>query len=281
MIGYRPLNFGFGDQGEPWKVVDRFRSTYWSGVDARYYFNNIQVEDVIQCNYQIIEQVTPHYGYASHTPDRMRHGTRLVVGEITLNFKRDGFLFSLLAALRTQGKGEIWLPSKPAGGNAPGSDGRPVMPATITPDALAAASLLDADLSPEKLRQAVDNYKRSTRGPTITKSKYPAEILRGRGAFETRDEGFDLNIIFGSVLRSGLALEYDSAGASYTRTPLERQHEKEWRVATGRKLVGVSLMTSATHIDDSGRNVLETYTFQARDVQILSFEDLGDPGEDA
>ena len=46
-----PLTFNYPStplSGEEWRVVDRFDSSYWSGRDVCYYFNNIKLDEVIQ-----------------------------------------------------------------------------------------------------------------------------------------------------------------------------------------------------------------------------------------
>lgn len=272
-----PLTFNYPStplSGEEWRVVDRFDSSYWSGRDVCYYFDNIKLDEVIQLTWQAFEKVTPFYGYASYIPDALVHGQRLISGEISMNFKREGYMFSLLNLVKTTRPEDVWVTTKNKKGN-PIDTSVSDWGISSSPSA-AAASLKTGELSPAQVRKLVqEQYQKEI--SSSNSSKFPAVIEARAGMYETRKGGFDINIIFGADLRNELALRYDGNSEAYAdviRVPSEHIGDN---VATGIKLIGASISGKGKTIGDDGRPILETYSFMARDIRILNVEDLDSP----
>ena len=267
-----------------WQLVDKYDSSYWSGGHVDVYANDVLL-DSVQVSYQIVERVHPYYGYASYVADRMHHGTRLVTGELTLNFKRYNYLFSLLSYLR-QGKGrdllpvpkEISVPRTDEERNADGSTGlvkvRPPVPyeSDATPISQSKASTLSATqlrrlLNARKKAHDEDQYLVNT---DIGQDVYPSNVQTTLGMFATRPSGFELNIIHGAGLVSAQTLRFHTEDDYSLKMGSTHDIQYTPNPGTGLKILGVELQGDAKVIDDSGRPVLETYTFQARDVVPMS-----------
>lgn len=255
--------------GEEWSVVDRFDSSYWSGREVVYYFDNVRLDEVIQLSYQVVERATPFYGYASYVPDVIVHGQRLISGEISMNFKRDGYIFSLLNLLRSEDPGEIWSNL----GNTRDLTGKKSDWGNSSSPSAAASSLKSGELSPAQLKQVVqERYLQEIN--SSQSNNYPAVVQTTGGLYATRKKGFDINIIFGADLRSELALRYDGNSGAYAdiiRVPSEQVSDN---IATGVKIIGASISGKGRTISDDGRPVAETFTFTARDLVVLNPQDI-------
>ncbi len=253
---------------EEWKIVDRFDSTYWSGLDAQVYFDNVLLNETIQINYVVSEQIRPYYGYASYTAQRIHHGARIIQGEITMNYKRDGYLFSLLNYIRMNNDADPLLPIP----SAPG-DGSPIKYSNETYGPALWEQIKDEGLSGKVVNEIVSKSKKQTIDEATINRQVPV-VLKNFGMFETRTEGFDINIIFGANLDSAKALRwldddnYDIS-AAYQGDSWIIQEPQGVVASTGIKLIGVSLAGVAKNVVDDGRPLLETYSFQAKDVMIL------------
>lgn len=261
---------------EDWKLVDQFDSTYWSGLDVQIFANNILIDEAIQVSYAISEQTRPYYGYASYVPDRIYHGARLIQGELSLNFKRDGYLFSLLNLLRQQSNTNIWLPGRNyVGGDATIAETNPPLPynnAPWGPQLWEQAKTEGVD--PKVINAMITKYRSSREGKVY---EYEPTVQERAGMFETKVDGFDINVVFGANLSAAHTLRYID-GDSYDVTLADGTkypdgaviQEKQGALAsTGIKLIGVSIMGLARTINDDGRPIIETYSFHAKDIQIL------------
>lgn len=254
---------------EKWRIVDQYNTTYWSGLDIRVYFNNFRIDQATQVSYQIIEQVRPVYGYASFVADRMVQGQRLVAGEITLNFKREGYLFSLINALSSQ---EQWL----VGSN--GSTVNPLQTAAteyglFNYNANTIQDLKNGNYKGRNLSKIVEDvYQKELLNPAS--DIFPAQVKNDNAMFFSKKEGFDINIIYGAQVKSELTLRYDGSGNSYPDITKNVESRLDNRPATGIKIVGAYLSSSAKTISDDGRPIMETYSFQAKNVQVLDIADL-------
>jgi hypothetical protein len=256
---------------EQWKILDKFDSTYWSGLDVQLYANNVALGEALQLSYIINEQVRPYYGYSSYVPDRIYHGSRLIQGEISLNFKRDGYIFSLLKLLSQQDSDDVWLPSAYRTSTAVHGAQKPIDFSNTPYGPQLWEQIVDNELTPEQIKAIT---KKVEYGSETTVNTYSPDINTSQGVFETRAEGFDLNIVFGGSLSSTQTLRALEEG-DYS---LEAYREWEGAIApvigalptsTGLKIIGVSIMNVARTIADDGRPVVETYSFQAKDIVVL------------
>lgn len=249
----RPYNPVFN---ETWKVVDRFDSTYWSGLDVSYYAETVKLDEVVQLTYQINERLTPLYGYADHVSYRMVHGQRLVTGEFSMNFKRDGYVFTLLDLVKNPDP-------------APAQAAKPVsrQQATKSPSGGAAAV---KDLSGDYLAAVVQEMRQAELYSSPTPSAARA-IPTNTGMFEI-ENGFNLNIIFGARLNGEQQLRFDASNLPITDriTIDEKPSGDPSRTPTGVRIEGVSIGGFSRMIGDDGRPVMETYSFMAKNLRPLT-----------
>jgi len=261
--------------GENWRTVDRFDSSYWSGLDVSYFAENVQLEEVIQLSFQIMEHVVPYYGYADYVAHSVIHGQRVVTGELSMNFKRDGYIYSLMDIIRKTQAGSVWLPNN---SNKDGPVDASYHPWGLSQQNAAADTLKSGMLGGNQTKAIVQEmYQRELLGAP-TKGKYNATVRQDIGMFETREGGFDINIIFGARIRSEMMLRFDANNEVYTDSTTLTGRRKDFRVATGLKLVGVSISGASRMISDDGRPIVETYPLLAKDVRVLSIDDV-DPGK--
>lgn len=257
---------------EDWKIVDRFDSTYWSGLDLQVYFNNILINEAIQINYVISEQIRPYFGYASYVASRIHHGARIIQGEISLNFKRHGYLFSLLNLIKSK-SGNIMSIDDTKKSTA-SEEKVPVSPLNVVYGADIWSQILSQGISADLAKEVTKKNKLLTE-QEVNQSQ--SSISMTQAAFETKLSGFDINIVFGSNLNAGRSLRWigaDEYSLDYTdgsyADGMVMQEQTGVPVSTGIKLVGVSIAGLAQPINDDGRPLVETYSFQAKDLMILS-----------
>jgi len=278
MAAYNPLSRKYGI-GEDWKLVDQFGSTYWSGQDVAVYANDILLEDALQINYQVSEQVRPYYGYASYTAQKMYHGARIIAGELSLNFKRDGYIFSLLDYLTKSNKG-IGRNTPPQPQQTSNVVGRQPLPFLTDQGEVLAGDI--ENLTPDQIAAFAKNIKAgrmaATQQISTPNGSYEAVVKTNQGAFQTTESGFDLTIVYGANLAQTRALQFQTTQDFYSdgavTQPYNYDSQKSNINCTGVKLIGVSIMGQARSLNDSGQVYIETYSFQARDLQVLEMSEL-------
>jgi hypothetical protein len=70
---------------------------YYSGAgQAALYIGDVFVDEVTSFSYSVQQSKMPIYGYASQLFDRVSHGTVLVQGQFSINFKESGYLWLVL-----------------------------------------------------------------------------------------------------------------------------------------------------------------------------------------
>jgi hypothetical protein len=257
---------------EQWRLVDRFDSTYWSGKDVKVYFDNIRIREAVQVSYQVLEQIMPVYHYSDYVPTRMVQGQRLVVGEITTNFKRDGYLYSLIKALADE-KDTRWLDN-----GRSREVNKPAQTLVTEYGLLGYSDQSVADLKQGKykgkdLKKIVETiYEKNLQSSDY--GAFSPDVNNRQPMFFTGLEGFNLTLVFGSQLKNEQILRYNANGDAYPDITNTREPRTDQRVATGKSIISVYLGGSSTVVDDSGRPIMETLTFQAKNVQVLDIKDL-------
>ncbi len=233
-----------------WRVVDRYDTSYYTGLDVRVVLGNTVLDEVVGLSFEVVENVTPLYGYASYTFDRAVRGTRVVRGQFTINFKRSGYI--------------LWQASQVAlTGKAPVRAREQVDRA------------LDLLRSGDKsaVRQEIQNQLLARRSP--------AEVIRAlRDAYWGHQEArpashslfpdtdrypLRLVIIYGDPLLK------DSRGGVFLQPPMEvtagiKEVTRADEMYQIEQIVDVQIVSFSKAIDDSGRNLLEQYQFIARDI---------------
>jgi hypothetical protein len=279
-----------------YRLVDRFDSSYWSGKDVTVFAEDVLIDDALQITFQVMEQVRPYYHYSHFEATRIHHGTRTITGELTLNFKRSGYMYSLLSYLRQKNVGDFssrhpteevdrtvkenWYGSQDMA-PYPGAvfdSVRPVVPFATMP--WGPVDLAEVrNLAASEVRRILDQKEKLTSQNTKwveqadSESTYAPNISVTSGVFETRFGGFDLNIIYGGSIDDGRVLRYyddDDYALSHSAAELSYQPQ----VGTGLRIVGVELMGSTLMVDDSGRPLTETYAFMARSFEILRASEI-------
>lgn len=251
-----------GQSYENYKLVDKFDTTYWSGYDVEVYVEDIYVDEAVQLNWQVLERIQPYYHYNSYVPTRLHHGSRIINGELTINSKQSGYILSLLEQVRTQGTAFSPTPNEEKPFRFEESNGVSFDPPTANKDALAAY-----------IKNYQNSVKLQDQKVESVYQKVSPRTINYAGMFETTSKGFDLSVIFGAKLDSSLTLSYSTDNNYYARnsiTPLENVTKP----VTGFKLQGVSIMGSSMSIDDSGRNIMETFSFQARNIVRMSGQEI-------
>ena len=266
-LNVRPPNYSIGEQ---WKLVDKYDSTFWSGQDVAIYANNIKIQDAVQMNYQVLEPIRPLYHYSSFVADRMIHGQRIIAGEFSIHYKKDGYIFSLVSALS---KEENWLT-----GSRNRELNNPIRTVSTENglfryDAATVDAIKNGKYKGKNLSQIVEKIHNNELLDSDAQI-YPPIVHNERGMFWTKDGGFDINIVFGTNLRSEQTLKYN--GSDHMIADITKNDDKKLnsKVATGTKLIGVELGGYTKTIADDGRSIMETYTFQATNTQPINFEDL-------
>jgi hypothetical protein len=272
-----------------YKLLDRFDSSYWAGTDLEIQVRSSEGEDwvllqrAIQVTYQLLEQVIPLFGYASWVADRFHHGSRIITGELSLTLARYGEFLALIDLLTT-GKGSARNPDP----QQPATMG-PTTPAfnTILGDgsgagaigAVIAASIGDLfGLSAPQASMLAATWKNSVTAQQAAADPFSnlatPKIDRNGPIYSIHPKiGFDMRIVLGGSQDVPKALKYVGSNA-YSLTQPVTQPLDEYRAATGIILHGVNLGSSSMMLDDSGRALIETYSFMANDISIVSYEDL-------
>lgn len=268
-----------------WKTVDQYFQTYWSGLDARIYANDTLLDEVISLQWGLEEAVMPLFGYHDYVFRKAAHGSRRVQGAFTINFKRDSYLYELLRTLNqpaaTQSQfAKVAHPSLTAAardGNATLDD---FMAYVSTGEGPSGPGKGQLRLDPERLSEVAHAFEDAIwqgLSPQADQSNSLAGLLKFTPANQPRfqlSEAFDLHVQFGHRrVRTG---EADPQNPGKGRLLNTRQFNPEAGlvtdidapvpISTYTRLVGVELTGVSRLVDDSGRPILEAYTFLARDV---------------
>ena len=92
----QPINYNFDRSKETAK------KEYFSGANVRVYFGDVWIDQMASISFELQEQVTPVYGFHSHTFDRVSRGSRIVQGSFSLNFTENGYLQTILDSLASR-----------------------------------------------------------------------------------------------------------------------------------------------------------------------------------
>lgn len=75
---------------------------YYCGTNAKVFFGDIWVDDIVTIQYNIKQDKEPIYGYASQNFDAIARGTIIVQGSFTIAFKEMGYLNVVTNVLESQ-----------------------------------------------------------------------------------------------------------------------------------------------------------------------------------
>ena len=247
-----------------YKIVDAFDTAYWSGSDvsvfARTSKGHVLLDEAVQLSYSIQEQVMPYYSYNRFVFDEVHHGTRIINGELTINFKHSGYVFALLKSI-TELVGPQSVPTA-----TPKSVTTSVqslgLAQTKLQDPSVAADFVNQYRQIYDLQQQDQVYGQLNTQPVSTKAMF--------------NSPFDLDILFGAQYNNSLTLKIqDGADEFYTDgLVIANQDNLNQPILMGRRLVDVHIMGITKTMADDGRPFMETYTFIAQDVQTLTSRDI-------
>ena len=249
---------------DQWRVVDRFDTSYYNGLDVRVMLGDYVLSEVVGLSYELMENATPLFGYASYTYDRVVRGTRLIRGQFTINFKQAGYI--------------VWLVNRyltvASGGQLSGTRR---LQASITGLRKGESNL---PAIRDDIRRAV---QRRVKGQS-DEIEHVVNALRTHFWGETSPSGREdvpyAPIFMQSDVPLRLFIAYadpqlkDARGV-FLQRPVDTVDGRPvvTSTVTGRaelfqaeELVGVQILGYSKAIDDSGRNLLEQYQFIARDI---------------
>lgn len=265
---------------EQYKLINEFDTTFWSGLDVQVYAGNIWLKQCIQLNYQILENVRVFTHYNHYVPTRFRHGTRMIQGELSINFTRDSYMISLLQRLQETDPEKMMLPRNTGGGtSADGTQtGDPILYGVYGGGVQQSGKLATEDFNADQARDFILNRKRMLEQEERRLSSRAPTIPQNAGIFQTLDNGFDINIVFGAFLTNPMTLKYVADEQDYyadgATVPDLRPNPSP--IGTGLKLVGVEIQGCARSMADDGRPLVETYSFLAKDIRILQQTEVSD-----
>lgn len=334
---------------EPWHLVDEYNSTYWSGLDANVFFNGIHIEEIVQIQYQVVESVTPYYGYAYYTAQRMHRGQRIISGNFLINFKQSGYLFGLLETFKTNGRSSYFdpgtdpnTPLPPDSGDiepstswnqAPSASQQtppakvgevasfsgskqktfspfesldaavantnswlPLIPPNTAANSNTQAASLDTKSFLETTRSKVESLSSQDNAPPADQAFITRQFAQWRAAswhsdpaylseknrqffgsnpssrrplYKGPKAGISVKIAYGNPMIETQTLRRNALG-EYIRQGTDASYFGNAIVSTIDMLTGVEITGVTKVVDDSGRPVLEQYSFLARDYMDIT-----------
>jgi hypothetical protein len=265
------------DGSRSWKTTDQFFSTYWGGLDARIYANDVLMDEILVLQYTVQEAVMPLFSYADYTFGSVMHGARRVQGSFTINYKRESYLFELLRTLAHE-----TFVARPTPYNSEAYRIARGGAATLEHFIALAASDGNTEkdesgrikVDPELLNRVASDFERAIWGQdsltpadgTSSVNQVVTEALHSTSRSGPRFEvpgRFDLNIHFGSSQR--MPFQKTRIVGFNDVQPVDNS-QVDVAVQTNLRILDVALTGVEKTVDDSGRPVLENYTFIARDV---------------
>jgi hypothetical protein len=235
-------------------VVDEFNSAYWSGVDVSIFFNDMYIDDIVNIQYQVSENTLPLYSYGDYTYRSVARGSRIIQGSFSINFKRSFYIPLVLKELKNIKAGS----SKEDVRTSNKMKSSIISQFPSTPEEILGASrhnstggfnyaILD-EIRQKNIEKfwgaedrSVETSARNTNSPLYDVGSDGITIYIKYGDIKLN---IDERAVFGKI---GTGLPSKTAG-------------------TIEALDGVQINVAGKSIDDSGRNILEIYSFIARDL---------------
>lgn len=251
---------------DQWRVADRFDTSYYNGLDVRVMLGDYVIADVVGLSYELLEQATPVYGYASYTFQRVIRGNRIIRGQFTINFKQSGYIVwmvnryyeSLGHGLTAGARYRHALSQLSAGeSNLPALRGdilRTVATAVTT------GSSEEVRLLARHLKMHFwgvgDDEQRLQAGytPMFRQGVVPLRLFIAYGDPQLKDS------------RGVLLQKPVEPAAVAARAAINATVSDSAELFQAEELIDVHILGYNKAIDDSGRNLLEQYQFIARDI---------------
>jgi len=225
-----------------WIAIRKGESGYFSGRDAAVYFGDQFIDEIVSIHFAVQEAVLPYYGYASRIWAGIIRGQRQIAGSFTINFKDAGYLYLVLRRLGSAQPAAAKA-QPPAQKKAVGPVSRSDLASGINSDPASQRSVSQASVSQSLKEMYWGVNIADSRGKGLADTQ---QVPIGNApAFAGPRGGFPIRIVFGQPHVS-----------------------RAW--GTVRGLVGVELMGFRESVEESGKPVLEEYTFIARDLTVES-----------
>lgn len=238
---------------EKYKIVDQFNTSYWSGSDVDVLINNTLIDESTQCSWQIMNRVQPFYNYAAYVPTNFKHGTRLISGELTINFKQVGYFYSVIQHLNQNAS-----PVDPIQEFNTPSNANSLLTGVNSNTSAAIKSYIKAyEKELEANNRVIDQIINT-----------PATIPNFKGMFESNNP-LNIKIVFGGHVDQSVILKYASGNSFIEKDAIYRAGANS-APFTGLELMDVHVMGNATVIDDSGRPIMETFSFMAGNIRPIT-----------
>lgn len=77
---------------------------YFSSTDAKLYFGDTEIEEIVTIQWQLSEPKMPLYGYNSHTFDEIAVGARIVQGTFIINYLVPNYLIKIIKGSQQDNK---------------------------------------------------------------------------------------------------------------------------------------------------------------------------------
>jgi len=224
-------------------------TSYYSGTDARIYFGDIWVDEIVEIEFGLQEQVAPIYGYGSYTWDVVARGNRVVAGQFVINFKEVGYLQTILnslsSAMNTREE-DKWFSLNEFNkeiGEGTGRYKRDLPPETVIENFKELANDYEATLwgEPGSDRKEFNEFTDNrTKEHYFSGTRFGVENNK-----LLKNHGFNILLTYGGACDPGRV----STGYRTTQT-----------------IVGVQLTGVSQRVDPSGNPIQEVYSFIAKDL---------------
>lgn len=321
-LAARSLQITSPNGGRPtFRTVDQFNQTYWGGLDAAIYFDDLYIGDVVALHYEEQEAVYPLMGYADFVKRGSLHGARRVMGQFTINFQQALMMYLILEHIRAGGgsvnAAETIRPVQLTPTSKPQATKAAVQSAVhmLAPEAVTRLTELSAEDSRhlivpthQRLTSAIKKVKATNLDHVASNAarlkeqfgwaKPNALPYKGKGAtllsavqnslamqsFQSKydmPDGFTIGIVFGDTNLNDYKGVYQGPSSVLVPTDFDEAYFKAaahmenndvtaalstMPPATVLQITAVDITGHGMTIDDSGRPLLQTYSFLAADI---------------
>jgi hypothetical protein len=105
MVSSYSTPFKAKSQGQQEDLTHNFRifpRDYFSFCDMAIYFGDVFIDEITGLQFAMQENVLPLYGYADYRFRTLSHGSRIIQGNFSINFKEAGYIYLIMEALRAR-----------------------------------------------------------------------------------------------------------------------------------------------------------------------------------
>lgn len=327
-LASRSLQVASSDGGRPtFRTLNQYNQTYWGGLDAAIYFDDLYIGEVIALHYEEQESVYPLFGYSDFVKRGTIHGARRVMGQFTINFQQALMMYLILEHIRAGGGTEAELesfipvrdsPVKLTSTSVPQNSKAAIASGVnmLAPEAVSRLSELSAyDYGSEnaqstRMTSAIRKVKSATLnniasnaqrlkeqfkwtapgysgidannpGATIMQAVQNSIYAQGYQSKYETESGFTIGIVLGETDLNKYEGTYRGTSSVLIPTDFDEAYFKaaahmdksdvaaalqEMPPATVLQITGVDITGHGMTIDDSGRPLLQTYSFIASDI---------------